>query len=188
MIGGIAAAVLIALTAGPGEAAFLTLSDGEVTRAVALGQRSVTTDAPVDTEWRVVNETGESVLVMTPFHRVMVAARHAAFKNEPFSPADAERVLKGSRDRLPFWVQLRGAREDFARFYVPRLVVDDREIEPVFVQNERTAVRQDGRFVARCVYGFATKELTPTSRLVLVVRDSDRRDVSRFAIDLSTMR
>ena len=69
---------------------------------------------------------------------------------------------------------------------VPSLI---RQIEPAFVQNERTAVRTDGgRYLARCVYGFPVKEIEPKSRVVLVVRDSDGRDVSRFTIDLASMR
>ena len=88
-----------------------------------------------------------------------------------------------------FWASLHGPREDFARFYTPRLRVGDREIEPAFVQNERTAVRQaDGRYLARCVYSFPTRDLTGKSRVALVVWDVDGRDVSRFTLDLSTMR
>jgi hypothetical protein len=87
------------------------------------------------------------------------------------------------------WAQLRGPREDFARFLAPRLIAGDREIEPAFVQNERTAARQEsGTYLARCVYGFPTRDLTGKSRVVLVVRDADGRDVSRFTIDLSAMR
>ena len=82
-----------------------------------------------------------------------------------------------------------GPREDFARFYAPRILFGDREIEPSFVQNERTAVRTDaGAYLARCVYGFPTKELTPKARLLLVVRDADGREVDRFTIDLAAMR
>ena len=87
------------------------------------------------------------------------------------------------------WAHLRGPREDFARFYAPRILFGDREIEPSFVQNERTAVRTDvGAYLARCVYGFPTKELTPKARLLLVVRDADGREVDRFTIDLAAMR
>ena len=64
----------------------------------------------------------------------------------------------------------------------------EREILPSFVQNERTALREEGGFVARCVYGFPTKEITGTSRGTLVVRDAGGREVSRFGIDLARMR
>jgi hypothetical protein len=121
----------------------------------------------------------------------VLAARHATFKGEPLKPDEPRRVLKEQRDRLPLWVQLRGPREDFARHYTPRLVLLDggqRAIEPTFVQNERSALRQGDRYVARCVYGFPIRDLTSTSRVMLVVRDVEQRDVSRFTIDLSAMR
>jgi hypothetical protein len=38
------------------------------------------------------------------------------------------------------------------------------------------------------VYGFPIRDLTSTSRVMLVVRDVEQRDVSRFTIDLSAMR
>ena len=89
-------------------------------------------------------------------------------------------------------MHLKGSREDFARFYTPRLIVldaDQRTLEPSFVQNERSAVRgDDGAYVARCLYGFPTRELTGTSRVGLVVRNGEQKDVSRFTIDLAGMR
>jgi hypothetical protein len=137
----------------------------------------------------VANPSGDSVTVITPFHRLVLAAREAAFKNEGLKAAEAEKLLRSQQDRLVIWAQLRGAREDFARFYAPRLRVEDREIGPAFVQNERTALRTDGgQYLARCVYRFPTKELTGTARLLLVIRDADGRDVTRFTIDLASMR
>jgi hypothetical protein len=188
-----ALALVIALLgpASPAAAAFLTLSPEEIARALAVGQKSVTSDRAFDAEWTVTNDAGDRLTVMTPFHRLVLAARHATFKGEPLKPNEPERVLKEQKDRLPLWVQLRGPREDFARHYTPRLVLlggGERAIEPSFVQNERSAVRQGDRFVARCVYGFSLRDLTPTSRVVLVVRDVEQRDVSRFTIDLSAMR
>jgi hypothetical protein len=146
-----------------------------------------------DAEWRVSNPAGESAVVVTPFFRIALAARHAAFKNEPLTPTERDKLLREQKDRLPLWVVLRGPTEDFARHYAPRLLVAsaqerEREIAPSFVQNERTALKQDGAFVARCVYGFSTKELTGTSRAVLVVRDAGGRQVSRFDLDLARMR
>jgi len=174
--------------ATPARAASLVLSNGEREQALALGERSIVTET-FDDEWRVKNEAGETALVLTPFHRMALAARHAAFRNEPFKPADQEKLLKEQADRLIIWANLRGDREDFARFYAPRLVLGAREIVPTFVQNERTAVpASNGGFVARCVYGFPTKDLTGKARVVLVVRDADRRDVTRFAINLGEMR
>jgi hypothetical protein len=87
------------------------------------------------------------------------------------------------------WVHLRGRTEGFARFYKPRLRAGTQDIKPAFVQNEHTAARQqDGAYVARCVYGFPVRDLPETGRVALVVADGDGREVSRFTIDLSTMR
>lgn len=182
------AALLLLATGGPAAAASLTLSPTDRAEAVRVGQRSVTAEA-FDAEWRVVNGSGESVTVLTPFHRVVLAARHAAFQNDPLPSREVDRLLREQRDRLVVWAHLHGRREDFARFYEPRLIVGDREIKAAFVQNERTA-RQDagGGFLARCAYGFPTKELAGNARMALVVRNAEGRDVSRFTIDLGKMR
>jgi hypothetical protein len=184
-----AALATAALLGGaPALAASFALAPGDRDRALQVGRRSVTTEA-FDAEWRVGNGAGDSVMVVTPFHRLVLAARHAAFKNERLRPDEPEKLLREQQDRLVIWAQLRGPREDFARFLAPRLIAGDREIEPAFVQNERTAARQEsGTYLARCVYGFPTRDLTGKSRVVLVVRDADGRDVSRFTIDLSAMR
>ena len=169
-------------------AASFTLSDSDKRAAIRTGERSVTTET-FDREWRVTNGEGESAMVITPFHRLTVAARHAAFKQDTLKPADVDRVLKEGANRLVVWVSLRGKGEDFARFYVPRLVAGDREIKASFVQNERTAIRQeDGGYLARCVYGFPVQDLTGRAKVALVVADPDGRDVSRFTIDLASMR
>jgi len=184
------AALVVALASAhvPAAAASLTLAEREQRQAVLLGQRSITSET-FGAEWRVSHESGESVEVMTPFHRLALAARNSAFKNEPLKPQDQEKVLVELKDRLMVWVYLYGSREEFARYFAPRLMVDDREIEPALVQNERTAQKQDnGRYLARCVYWFPTKDITGTSKAVLVVRDSEGQPVSRFAIDLGRMR
>jgi hypothetical protein len=169
-------------------AASFTLDPEQRSDAIRVGARSVTQES-FDAEWRVANPSGESVIVVTPFHRIVMAARHAAFKNEPLKPGEPEKLLKTQEDRLVVLAQLRGPREDFARFYAPRLVAGSVEIAPAFVQNERTAVRTDGgAYLARCVYRFPTKDLTASSRLTLVIRDADGRDVSSFTIDLASMR
>lgn len=184
-----AALATAALLGGaPALAASFALAPGDRDRALQVGRRSVTTEA-FDSEWRVGNGAGDSVMVVTPFHRLVLAARHAAFRHETLRPDEPEKLLREQQDRLVIWAQLRGPREDFARFLAPRLIAGDREIEPAFVQNERTAARQEsGTYLARCVYGFPTRDLTGKSRVVLVVRDADGRDVSRFTIDLSAMR
>ena len=184
-----ALAVLAVLAVGSEAlAASFTLTDADKRAAIQTGERSITTET-FDREWRVSNGSGETATVVTPFHRLTVAARHAAFKNEVLKAGDVDRVLKESAGRLVVWVSLRGRSEEFARFYVPRLVLAEREIKASFVQNERTASRQeDGAYVARCVYGFPIQELTGRGRVALVVADSEGRDVSRFTIDLASMR
>jgi len=178
-------AALIAV--GEAAAASFTLGDADKRAAMGVGERG-TTSEDFDREWRLSHDGGD-VSVLTPFHRLAVAARHAAFKNESLKPAEIERVLKKDAGRLVVWVSLRGRSEDFARYYAPRLMQGTREIRPAFVQNERTAVRQDdGVYVARCVYGFPVRDLDGRARVALLVADADGRDVSRITIDLSAMR
>ena len=184
------AIVALALLAAPltVEAVSFTLTERQIQDAVELGEHSVTRES-LGTEWRVRNAAGDALTVMTPFYRVALAARHAAFRNEPLKPKDRARVVKEQRDRLVFWVELKGPRDDFARFYTPRLVVGARQIEPSFTQNERTAARgDDGKYLAQCVYGFPTKMLPGTGKVVLVIRDGDGRDLASFTVDLSTVR
>jgi hypothetical protein len=181
----LAAAALV--VTGEAAAASFTLSDADKRAAVRVGERSTTVD-DFDREWRLSNEGGD-VTVLTPFHRLAVAARHAAFKNEPLKPVDVERVLKKDAGRLIVWVKLRGRSEGFARHYVPRLMAGTREIKATFVQNERTALRQDdGAYLARCVYGFPVRDLGGRDRVALIVADVEGRDLSRFTIDLAAMR
>jgi hypothetical protein len=175
--------------AAPASGAFLTLTEPQQTEALRVGQRSVSTEARFDTEWRIENPTGESVTVMTPFYRLALASRNAAFKNEPMRPQDQDKLLQQVRDRLMVWVELHGPKEDFARYYTARLLLADREIEPSFVQNERTGLRRaNGSFLARSVYAFPNREITPDAKLVLVIRDPGGQQVSRFAIELGKMR
>jgi hypothetical protein len=185
--GALVALALLLDVAGAAAASF-TLGERQVQEAAEVGERSVTRDGLGD-EWRVRNPAGDVLTVMTPFHRLAMAARHAAFRNDPLKPRERNRVLKEQQDRLVFWVELKGAREDFARFYTPRLIVGARHIEPAFAQNERTPGRgEDGKFLAHCVYAFPTKALTGTSKVVLVVHDGDGHDVTTFSIDLASMR
>ena len=184
------ALLALALLAWPvgAPAASFALGQTERTEALRVGRRSTTSDT-FDAEWRVANPSGESVMVVTPFHRLVVAARHAAFRNERMKPDEPDKLLREQQDRLVIWAYLRGQREDFARFYAARLVLREREIEPAFVQNERTSLRQEGgTFLARSVYGFPNKELTPTSKVVLVVRDPDGGLITRFSVDLAKIR
>jgi hypothetical protein len=181
--------VALALAAvTPAAAASLTLTDAQKRDALHVGARSVTHET-FGGEWVVRGADGETATVVTPFYRVALAGRNAAFDQREVKPAEVERLLRSQSGRLVFWVTLRGTKQDFARHYVPRLLVGEREIKAAFVQNEHTAARQDdGRYAARCVYGFPTRDLTGTSRAALVVADGVGKDVARFGIDLGAMR
>lgn len=182
------AALIVLATAAPAAAASLTLTDAQKREAVRLGERSITQET-FGGEWRVKGGNGELATVVTPFHRLALAGRNAAYDQKDVKPAEVERMLREQAGRLIVWVTLKGAKEDFARYLVPRLVVGDREIKATFVQNERTPARQDdGQYLARCVYGFPTRDLTGTSRAALIVADADGKDVAKFTLDLGTMR
>lgn len=186
-LGATAALVVLAWPLSAAAASF-ALTEQQTQEAVEIGERSVTQDT-VGAEWRVRHGTGPVVTVITPFHRLALVARHAAFRNAPLRPRDRSRALKEQQDRLVFWVDLKGPREDFARFYTPRLVAGARQIEPSFTQNERTASRtDDGAYLAHCVYGFPSKTLSQSAKVVLVVRDGDGHDIASIPIDLATMR
>jgi len=185
---GVLAALALLAAPSAAEAVSFTLTERQIEEAVEVGERSITRES-LGPEWRARNAAGDTLTVMTPFHRLALAARHAAFRNEPLKPRDRGRVLKEQQDRLVFWVELKGSRDDFARYYTPRLLAGARQIEPTFTQNERTAARgEDGKYVAHCVYGFPTKLLSATSKVVLVVRDGDGRDLTSFTVDLASMR
>jgi hypothetical protein len=185
---GLATLGLVAALAATAEAASFALDDKQIADAVALGESSVSREGVGD-EWRQQNPAGHVLRVMTPFHRLAIAAREAAFRQDPLKPRDIRRVVKEQRDRLVLWLELRGAREDFAHFYTPRLTLGSREIEPTFSQNERTAARAaDGGYVAHCVYSFATRHLTGASKVGLVVRDGDGQTVTSFVVDLGALR
>jgi hypothetical protein len=187
---GLAVLLAAAVGAGPGTvaAASFALGEREQAEAVRLGEHSVTTEETFGGEWTLSTPAGQ-LTVMTPFYRLAVAARQAAFKQSALTPAEVQQVLKEDRDRLVFWAHLRGPRPDFARFFVPALVARGNELRPTFVQNERSALREaDGRHLARCVFGFSTAPLRPNDRVVLVVRDRDGREVARFSVDLATIR
>lgn len=187
MIRALVVIVAALIAAGEVAAASFVLSEADRRAALQLGERSITSE-DFDREWRVRGDAGE-LTVLTPFHRLAVAARHAAFKNEPLKPSEVEREMKKDAGRLVVWVSLRGRSESFARHYAPRLVQGTREIRPAFVQNERTAQSQeDGAYLARCVYGFPVRDLDGRDPVTLIVADIEGRDVSRFTIDLASMR
>ncbi|MFQ5897315.1 MAG: hypothetical protein ACE5JN_03625 [Candidatus Methylomirabilia bacterium] len=181
---------LIGLLGGaPLSAASFSLTPGETREALRVGQRSVVSKE-FGKEWQVVNENGDSLRVMTPFHRLALGARNAAFKNETLTEREIEKILRAKEGRLLFWANLHGGRTEFARWYRPMLLLpNNEEIKPAFVQNERTALPlENGRYLARCLYSFPTERLRAKSRVVLVVREPDGREAARFTLDFSTMR
>jgi hypothetical protein len=174
--------------AGDAAAASFTLDEAQKRAAVQAGERSTLTEG-FDREWRVAGAGGDSLTILTPFHRLLLAARHAAFRKTSLRPTEIERVLKQDAQRLVVWVHLHGTTEDFARHYLAQLADGTREVRASFVQNERTALRQaDGGYLARCVYGFPIRDLDGRGRVTLTVSDGDGRAVSRFTIDLAGMR
>jgi hypothetical protein len=189
VIGALVLVLVFLLLGQPAAAASLVLTEAEQAEAVRYGEQSVIRES-FGEEWRVPGGGGDSLSVMTPFHRLALAARHATFRNnKKLTPSEITRTLRGTDQRLEVWVALTGQRDDFARLYTPTLLVDDREVKAAFVQNEFTAARQEnGRYLARCVYGFPTRDISGTSRVALVVADSDGRSVGRFTIDLGKMR
>jgi hypothetical protein len=182
------AACLSLLCAAPVDAALFTLAPPDREEAVRVGRRSVTTESWAG-EWRVSGGEGQLVTVMTPFHRLALAARNSAFQDKELKPRDVASVLKDQQGKVVLWATLRGATMDFARFYTPALVARQQEIKASFTQNERTALRgEDGRFTARCLYVFPAAGLDPRATVTLLVRDGDEKVVAKFTVDLSTMR
>jgi hypothetical protein len=180
----------LALTmARPLDAASFSLTPSERDEAVLMGRRS-TVAADFGSEWRVAGEAaGQSLTVMTPFHRLALAARNSAFKSEELRPRDVDSLVKDQEGRLVLWATVRGAKPDFARFYAPLLYRGEQQIKPSFTQNERTALREeDGSYTARCMYVFPAAELDAKGRVTLVVKDSGSVQVARFNVDLSAMR
>jgi hypothetical protein len=182
------AAALSLTSVPPLDALLLTLTPRDREEAVRVGRRSVT-DENWGGEWRVEAGGGQRVMVMTPFHRLALAARNSAFQDRELKPRDVESALKDQEGKLVFWATLRGSRVDFARHYAPTLLAHQREIKAAFAQNERTARRDDdGRYTARCLYVFPTAGVDPRSTVMLVVRDVEDQLVARFAVDLTAMR
>jgi hypothetical protein len=182
------AASLSLICGAPIDAALFTLTAQDREEAVRVGRRSVTTEN-WGGEWRVAGGEGQLVTVMTPFHRLALAARNSAFQDKELKPRDVDSVLKDQQGKVVLWATLRGARADFARFYTPALVARQQEIKASFTQNERTALRgEDGQYIARCLYVFPAVGVDPRATVTLLVRDGDEKLVAKFTVDLSTMR
>ena len=182
-----AAALSLTCTA-PVDAALFALTPRDRDEAVRAGRRSVIEDQ-WGAEWRVDGGSGEAVVVMTPFHRLALAARNSAFQDRELKPRDIESVVKDQQGKLVFWVTLRGGRVDFARYYAPALLSRQQEIKASFAQNERTALRgDDGQFTARCLYVFPADGVDPKATVTLLVRDVEDKVVAKFTVDLASMR
>ena len=183
------AAALSLTSVPPLDALLLTLSPRDRDEAVRAGRRSIT-DENWGGEWRVDAGAGQLVTVMTPFHRLALAARNSAFQDRELKPRDVESALKDQEGKLVFWATLRGGRVDFARHYAPVLVVAGQpEVKAAFAQNERTALRgDDGQYTARCMYVFPGAGVDPKGTVTLLVRDVEERPVAKVALDLSKMR
>ncbi len=173
----------------PLDAASFTLTPAEREEAIRVGKRSIISEE-FGGEWKVDGDgSGGALVVMTPFHRLALAARNSAFKSQELRPKDIETLLKEQEGALTLWVSFRGGKADFARFYTPVLVGGQQEIKASFAQNERTARREDdGSYTARCLYVFPIEKVDPKATVALIVRDSDDQQVAKFTLDLSAMR
>jgi len=178
-----------ALATGSADAVFLTLTPKERDAAIDMGRQSIISDR-FGAEWKVSGEgAGEALVVMTPFHRLALAARNSAFKSEELKTKDIDSIMREQEGRLTLWATLRGGKADFARFYTPLLVNGQRQIKATFTQNERTARREDdGGYTARCIYVFPTEGLQPGEPLVLLVKDTNDTQVAKFTLNLGAMR
>jgi hypothetical protein len=182
------AACLSLICSTPLDGASFTLSPQDREEALRVGRRSVTSES-WGGEWRVNGDAGQIVTVMTPFHRLALAARNSAFQDKELKAREVESVLKEQQGKVVLWATLRGDKVDFARFYTPALMARQQQIKASFTQNERTALRgDDGKFTARCLYVFPAEDLDPRAAVTLLVRDGDDKVVARFTVDLSTMR
>src|SRR6266545_4514258 len=133
--------------ARPADAALLVLTERDRSEAIRVGKRSVLAEE-FGGEWKVTGVGGQSVVVMTAFHRLALAARNSAFQNRALKPRDIDSLLKAHDGKLIFWATLRGGKADFARFYAPVLLVQQEEIRHVHPER---AHRESGR--RRPLYG-----------------------------------
>jgi hypothetical protein len=165
------------------------LSPVDVKDAVAAGARAVD-DEEFDDEWRVELAGGQEIVASTPFSRLALASRRAAYKGEPLSEKDTKEQVDRGKGKLQLLVTTIGDRPDFARRYLPLLRVGNREVKPSFTQNERTGLKlEDGRFAARNVYVFPLEGLPAKGAVTLTIRAAvDGPEVFRATIDLGKMR
>src|SRR5262247_266402 len=167
------------VAATPGESMSVVLTDLDREQAIRAGKKSILTEE-FGAEWRVKDGAGQTAVVMTPFHRLALAARNSAFQSKELRQRDVDSLLKKTEGTIAFWVTLRGGNAEFARHYSPQILAGAQTVRPSFVQNERTAIRQDdGRYAAQCVYTFPAEGIDPKGRVVLVVKDADEKEVAK---------
>jgi len=184
----LAPAAALLLGGSPAAALVPELVDADVQAALDAGTRGLTQEDFAE-EWHLRPPGGE-VVVSTPFSRLALAARQAAYKGEPLTDKQRQEQIDRGRGRIQFVVTLFGREMDFARWHQPLLRVGEREVKPTFAQNERTPLRlEDGRYAARNVYVFPVEGLPPRGTVVLVVKNAlDQKEVWRAPLDLAKFR
>ncbi len=183
------AALVLLFDGRPALAIMAAPTPAEVQEAIDLGHQSMTQEEFGD-EW-VIRPTGEEeIVVSTPFSRLAMAARQAAFKGEPLTDKQRQEQIDRGKGRIQFLVTMYGRGPDFARWYQAVLRVGDKEIKATFNQNERTPLKlDDGRFAARNVYVFPLENIPPRGAVTLVVRQApELKEMFRAPIDLAKMR
>jgi hypothetical protein len=185
------ASVLLGSPPRPAPALIGDLTEGGIREAIEAGVASITQDDFAE-EWQLRLPGGEDVVVSTPFSRLALAARQATLKGETLTEKQQKDQIDRGKGRIQFLVTMRGGpARDFARFYLPVLVVDGREIKAGFVQNERTPLAEpDGRLAARNVYVFPLEGLPTNDAVTLLVRGAPpaQKEVLRAKVDLGKFR
>jgi hypothetical protein len=187
---GVLGVLLAAVAPLPCAAALIpVLSGAQIEEALEAGRQGVAQEDFGD-EWRLPLPDGAEIVVATPFSRLAAAARQATFKGEPLTDKQRQEQIDRGKGKIQLLVTAFGSTVDFARWYVPVLLVGGREVKATFTQNERTALKlPDGRYAARNVYVFPVEGLPARGTVTLLVRQSvEQRDVLRTLLDLSKFR
>ena len=79
--------------ATPGEAVSFALADRDREQAVRMGKKSIV-EEQFGAEWRLKDASGQTLVVMTPFHRLALAARNSAFRSQELRPKDIQSTVK----------------------------------------------------------------------------------------------
>ncbi len=184
-----AASLLVGAWPVPAAALIPELSPADIQEALEVGTSAVTQE-DFGEEWQLRLPGGEEIVLSTPFSRLALAARRAAFRGEPLNEKQRQEQLDRGKGKLQLLVTIYGGQADFARWYQAVLRVGDRDVKATFTQNERTALRlEDRRFAARNVYVFPLEGLPARGSVTLVVRHSiDQTEVLRAPLDLARVR